>query len=199
LRSVRALPSAETRSFGCDTLASLAPPDFDVLRSNNISWRAGYIDHVTPAELAAQMAARIAFAPVTYALQLDPLHIVLRLAQLGIPAGVTMWLDVERVSQALSPADTIAKINAAAAALQHAGFLAGLYVGAGTPLGELALYESLSVTRYWHSLSDVPNVAQRGYCMRQIRPNDVLVKTIDVDVDIVEPDYKGNLPTFAAP
>lgn len=193
MRTVLATPSAVSLRFGCDTLATLTPPDFARLAASGIAWRAGYIDHVTPAELAAQLAAGILFSPVTYALELDPLHTVERLAALGIPDGVTVWLDIEGAG--LVAPTLIAKINAWARAVQVAGRQAGLYVGAGTPLDANALY-ALAVTRYWHSVSDVPNVARRGYCMRQIRPDDVIVDGVDVDIDIVEPDYKGDLPSF---
>jgi hypothetical protein len=199
MRSVLATPSALSLTWGCDTLASLAAPDFARLVATRVSWRAGYIDHVTPAELAAQLAANILFSPVTYALETDPLHTTQRLAELGIPSGATVWLDIERAAAALEPTTIKTKINAWAAHVQVAGFEAGLYVGAGTPLDAQALYSALRVTRYWHSLSDVPNVATRGYCARQIRPNDVTVGGEDVDIDIVEPDYKGDLPTFVAP
>ncbi len=196
MRTILARPSAASLTFGCDTLASLVSPDFVRLRASGISWRAGYIDRVTPAELAAQLGAGILFSPVTFALEVDPLHTISRLGQLGIPDGASVWLDIEGTQ--LDPVTLTTKINTWARAVQRAGFEAGIYVGAGTPLTEDQLW-ALAVTRYWHSVSDVPKVARRGYCMRQIRPNDVIVDGVDVDIDIVEPDYKGDLPMFVGP
>lgn len=197
MKAAVAVASAVSLKFGCDTLATLTAPDFARLRAAGIVWRAGYIDHVTPTELEAQLAAGIAFAPVTYALELDAAHILARLEVLGVPKGVTVWLDIERVKDALDAADITARINACSKALVAAGYQAGVYVGAGCPLDEAALFALPYVSRYWHSCSDVPRVRARGYCMHQHRPNDVIVEGEDVDVDTVEPDYKGGLPVFA--
>jgi hypothetical protein len=195
MKAILATPSAASLTFGCDTLQTVAPVDFARLRARGISWRAGYIDHVSPAELAAQLAAGILFSPVTYALEVDPLHTLARLATLKIPDHATVWLDIEGTN--LDPTTIKTKINTWASAVQIAGYEAGLYVGAGTPLNQDELW-ALRVTRYWHSLSDVPKVSRRGYCVRQLRPNDVFVDGIDVDVDVVEYDYKGDLPSFVS-
>lgn len=196
MKAVLATASAVSLTFGCDTLATLASPDFAKLKSRNISWRAGYIDHVTPDELDAQLSAGIAFSPVTYALETDPSHTLARLAALGIPKGVTVWLDIE--GSGLGVTDITNRINAWSKAVVGAGYQAGLYVGAGCPLSDAQLFSLPYVTRYWHSCSDVPNVRARGYCMIQLTPNDVFVEGEDVDVDVVQRDFKGGYPTFAA-
>jgi hypothetical protein len=197
MKAVVAVASIVSRLWGCDTLATLTAPDFARLRAAGFGWRAGYIDHVTPAELEAQLVAGIAFAPVTYALELDAAHILARLELLGIPKGVTVWLDIERIKDALDKTDITARVNACSKALVAAGYQAGVYVGAGCPLNESELFALPFVTRYWHSCSDVPRVANRGYCMHQHRPNDIIVEGEDIDGDTVEPDYKGGLPVFA--
>jgi hypothetical protein len=196
MRAVLAVASAVSLTFGCDTLATLTAPDFTKLKARGISWRAGYIDHVTPGELAAQLAAGIAFAPVTYALEEDPAHTLSRLAALGIPKGVTVWLDIEGSN--LDAASITASINLWSQAVVGAGYQAGLYVGAGCPLGDAQLFALPYVSRYWHSCSDVPNVRARGYCLIQLTPNDVTVEGEDVDIDVVQRDFKGAYPTFAA-
>jgi hypothetical protein len=196
MRAVLAAASAVTLTFGCDTLATLAAPDFAKLAARGISWRAGYIDHVTPDELAAQLAAGIAFAPVTYALEVDPSHTLSRLAALGIPKGVTVWLDIEGSN--LDAASITTQINAWSKAVVGAGYQAGLYVGAGCPLSDAQLFALPYISRYWHSCSDVSNVRARGYCLIQLTPNDVTVEGEDVDIDVVQRDYKGGYPTFAA-
>ena len=197
MRAVKAIASALTLAVGVDTLATLTPLSIEPLVAARVMFRAGYIDHVTPAELAAQLSLGIAFSPVTYALETDGAHTVARLAALGIPKGVTVWLDVERVSAPLDKATLTASINAWARAVTLAGYEPGLYVGAGCPLSSAELY-ALLVVRYWRSASDVPNVAVRGYCMTQLRPLQVYVAgaSVFVDVDVVEPDFKGDVPTF---
>lgn len=195
MKAVLATASAVSLTFGCDTLATLATPDFERLKSRNISWRAGYIDHMTPDELEAQISAGIAFAPVTYALETDPAHTLARLAALSIPKGVTVWLDIE--GSGLDVADITSRINAWSKAVVAAGYQAGLYVGAGCPLTDAQLFALPYVNRYWQSCSDVPKVRARGYCMLQMTPNDVTVEGEDVDVDIVLRDFKGGYPTFA--
>ena len=195
MRAVLAEPSARNLTWGCDTLATLTSPDFVKLAAARMVWRAGYIEKTTVAELSAQLAAGIAFLPVTYALDFDSTSQIARLKALGIPRGVTVFLDVEGVG--LSPATLIVKINAWAAAMVAAGYEAGLYVGAGIPLSDVQIY-ALAVTRYWHSVSRVPDPSVRGCCIRQLRPDDVSPTGADVDVDVTEPDYEGGLPTLAA-
>jgi hypothetical protein len=156
--------------------------------------RLGYIDHVTPDELATQLGVGLMFGPVTYALEFDPAHTLARLAALGIPKGVTVWLDVEGTG--LTFEDITIKINNWSAAVVAAGFEAGLYVGAGCPLTDAQLFALPHVSRYWHSCSRVADVKIRGYCMRQLSPPNVWCAGVLVDRDVVEPDYEGGLPTF---
>lgn len=195
MRAVKAQASALALAFGIDTLATLTSSQALALRAFRVSFRVGYIDHVTPAELAAQLDAGIAFSPVTYALEFNPAHTLARLAALGIPKGATVWLDVERVSAPLDKARLVSSINTWARALVAEGYEPGLYVGAGCPLSSAELY-ALAVVRYWCSASNVPGVDVRGYCMRQLRPLEVVVAGVVVDVDVVEPDFKGGVPTF---
>lgn len=193
MRAVKAVPSATNLSWGCDTLLTLTRESAITLVTRGCAFRAGYIDHVTPQELKDQIEVGLAYAPVSYAMQLDGAHAVARLRQLGIPNGVTAWCDVE--GSGLESAETIQRVNAWASSIQAAGYEAGMYVGAGCPLTSQQL-TNLAVTRYWHSVSRVLEPS-RGYCMRQLRPDDVFIGGIKVDVDICEPDYHGDLPTFA--
>lgn len=196
MKAVRAIASAATLTFGVDTLATLGAPDFAKLAAARVSWRAGYIEKISSAELQAQLAAGIAFVPVTFALDFNAAAVIARLQALGVPKGVTVFLDVE--GKNLDAASLIANINTWARAIRTAGYDPGMYVGAGCPLTPEQLYEDLLVDRYWHSCSRVPSPNIRGDCMRQLRPNDVTPTGVDVDVDIVEPDYLGDTPTLAA-
>ena len=194
MRAVKAVPSARTLTFGIDTILTLTRETAIQLFANRISFRIGYIDLLTPAELADTLAAGLQVGFVTYALEFDPAHTLARLKALGAPQGVTVWIDVEGSS--LEGLDIIAKVNAWAAAVQNAGYEAGIYVGAGCPLSPAQL-QALAVTRYWHSVSRVPEPS-RGMCMEQITPDEVFVCGVKVDVNVVKPDYRGDLPTFAA-
>ncbi len=195
MKAVTAVASAIALTWGCDTLQTVTPPEFAELAARGVVWRAGYIEKTSAEELAEQLAAGIAFCPVTYALDFNAAAHVAKLQALGIPKGVTVFLDIE--GQNLDPTVLINKINAWAFSIRQAGYDPGMYVGAGCPLNDAQLY-ALDVDRYWHSVSRVPDPKVRGCCVRQIRPNDVKPTGLDIDVDIVEPDYEGGLPTFAS-
>lgn len=192
MRASRAVPSAVNLTWGVDTLLTLTRESAIALVAKGCAFRGGYVDHVTPQEIADQLSVGLAFTPIGYAMQLDGAHLVRRLRELNVPAGVTIWLDVEGLE--LEANETILRVNGCANTLQVAGFEAGMYVGAGCPLSSNQL-TNLAVTRYWHSCSRALTPA-RGYCMRQLRPDDVLVAGVKVDVDVVEPDYQGDVPTF---
>lgn len=88
-------------------------------------------------------------------------------SRFGLPKGISCWIDDEEPGG--TAADEIAYLNSAFREL--AGYcLPGIYVGAGTHLDADQLYRSLICTRYWHSGSQVPDVATRGYCMHQTPP-----------------------------
>lgn len=192
MKAVLLEPSAKNLSWGVDTLARAGVSDFAKLSARRVVWRAGYVESFTAEELDAQLSAGIAFLPVTRALDFDAAAQIAKLRALGIPKGVTVFLDVE--GSGLFADSVVSKINAWASAMIAAGFEPGLYIGAGCPLSDAQLY-SLVVVRYWHSVSRVPDPRLRGCCLRQLRPNDVSPTGLDVDVDVVEPDYLGGLPT----
>lgn len=186
---------AATLLFGVDTLATVSKTDALALVAKGAVFRLGYIDKVTPEEIADGQSVGLAFGPVTYALEFDGAHTVARLQALGIPQGVTVWLDVE--GQNLDPGVMMSKIDTWAKTVQAAGYIAGLYIGAGCPLTEDQL-QALAVTRYWRSVSRVVQPTTRQTCMIQHRPPNVMVAGKLVDVDTIEADFEGAVPTFAA-
>ena len=118
--------------------------------------------------------------------------------QVGFPPGVCVALDLEGVSSDSAPADVIAYCNAWCAQVEAAGFLPMLYVGAQCGLSGSDLYHRLSVERYWKSGSDVPELAGRGWCLRQtIVPKPVAGVSIDEDETVV--DDKGGTLVWLAP
>ena len=194
MRAVRAVPSAVNLTWGIDTVLTLTRESAISLLQKNVVFAARYIDLTTPAELDDLLSIGMQVTLVTFALEFDPAHTLARLKALGIPAGVTVWIDVE--GSGLDADTIITKTNAWARALVAAGYETGIYVGAGCPLSSAQL-SALVVTRYWHSVSRVLE-SSRGFCMRQVRPDDVIIAGVKVDVDVVEPDYRGDLPTFVA-
>ena len=87
--------------------------------------------------------------------------------QVGFPAGVNVWLDLEGISPDATVEAVIAYCNNWSDATAKVGYLPGLYVGANSILDSQQLYDNLKFQHYWHSLSIVPNVAVRGYQMVQ--------------------------------
>jgi hypothetical protein len=73
----------------------------------------------------------------------------------------------------------------------------GLYVGSGSGFqNAAALHRDVPFRRYWRSMSQVPNVAVRGYQLLQLFPPNELVAGIRVDRDVVQSDYHGGLPVL---
>jgi hypothetical protein len=110
----------------------------------------------------------------------------------GFPAGVTVWCDLEGVSSSAQQDDVIEYCQAWCQAVETAGYVPGLYVGAGALLTGQQLYEDLSFQHYWRSGSDVPDVPNRGYQMLQFLPSSpITVNGVEIDVDIAQTDRRG--------
>lgn len=113
---------------------------------------------------------------------------------LGAPAGVTVALDLEGVSPAVSSQDIIAYCTNWYREVASAGYLPCLYVGWHCGLSPAELYR-LPFERYWgaYNLNRDQEPATVGLCMKQ--------HTLDgtADGDIVMPDAEGRLPTCWAP
>lgn len=116
------------------------------------------------------------------------------LTQVGIPKGITVYVDLEGVASGTSASDIIAYANTWHDVIEQAGYIPGIYVGANSYLTGSQLYNSLKFQHYWKSLSIVPNVAVRGYEMVQLRQ----IKQLGVliDEDVVYGDNLGNTPIF---
>ena len=119
-------------------------------------------------------------------------------ASIGLPAGLSLWLDLEGVADWSTITETIAYCNAWAAAVAAAGFPPGLYVGANQPLSGDDLYWRLRVTHYWKSASTVPDIPYRGYQMVQaLAPSPVA--GVAIDRDVILADNFGGLPMWLTP
>ena len=121
--------------------------------------------------------------------QQDGQNAVTNAQAVGFPTGVNVWCDLEGVSSAVQPQDVIDYCQAWYEAVDAAGYLPGLYVGAGALLTGQQLYD-LPFQHYWRSQSRVPDIPTRGYQVIQFLPS-IQVNGISVDFDVVQNDRKG--------
>ena len=88
---------------------------------------------------------------------------------IGVPAGVNVWCDLECVSPEASADDVIAYCTAWHAAVSAAGYVPGLYVGYDPGLTAGQLYDALPFEHYWGAYNvdgdEVP--ASRGWQLKQ--------------------------------
>lgn len=119
-------------------------------------------------------------------------------SNIGLPSGVCLWCDLEGVASNTPSSSVIAYVEAWAGAVQSAGFTPSLYVGYSCGLSGQQLYQDLSLQHYWRSMSDVPDVAVRGYQMRQSRAQSV-INGLTVDVDQAGPDRLGGEVIWVTP
>jgi len=107
----------------------------------------------------------------------------------GFPAGVNVWCDLEGVGSPARDEDVIAYCEAWYETVAAAGYVPGLYVGAGALLTGQQLY-GLSFQHYWRSGSDVPDIPARSYQLFQLFPS-VSVGGVGVDLDVATNDKLG--------
>lgn len=125
--------------------------------------------------------------------------------KLGIPAGVTVWCDLEGVKSGTPHADVIGFCNAWYAAVKAAGFDPGLYVGFGAGLTAEELYRTLHFKRYWgaYNLNADGVPAVRGLQMRQLvaKASDLIpgFTNQNLDVDVIKADALGGTPAVLLP
>lgn len=167
-----------------------------------------YLENLTPAEVA-----RILSHPRRYGLlcigesrpngyvpsamqgQQDGAREVARYNALALPRGGGIVWDAE--GMAGTAQDTTESGNAYASAVQGNGNQCIAYVGAGVPLSPSQLY-ALRETLYWHSLSNVQQVATCDYALLQAYPTQSLdlgaAGVHQVDVSLVYGDKRGRAP-----
>lgn len=115
-----------------------------------------------------------------------------RARAVGYPQGAHVFLDLEEWT-----GDAMGYVDSWASLVRAAGFIPALYVGfAVSPLTPTELY-SLGVDAYWHSVSDVPDVAIAGFVMYQLDAPDQELAGLEVDLNAVQRDRKGRLPVAA--
>lgn len=181
-------------SLVVDTVLQLTPADYKALAAAGYKARGGYLDVITPKELAVCLASGLGFFGIGYA---HESNLVAQVKALGLPESCTVYQDVEAEA---GPAESvIARVNACAASLE--GYQPGGYFGAQSLLRSHELSD-LAVTTYWKGCSrvlDRDNMAAepaRGYAMVQLRPYNVTIAGKTYDVSVVAHDYCDAMPSF---
>jgi hypothetical protein len=118
---------------------------------------------------------------------------------IGLPAGVSIWLDLEGVATGTAASDIIAYCNTWFFAVAHAGYRPGLYVGANCGLTSAQLGTELDCRFYWQSGSSVPAVSGRAYCMVQTIDKSDVIDGVAYDRDLIQADDHGDTPFWYAP
>lgn len=108
---------------------------------------------------------------------------------IGFPAGVNVWCDVEGVSKTASPQNVIDYCRAWHDSVSAADFAPGLYVGARAGLSGEQLI-GLPFQHYWKSQSTVPEIPGRGYQLIQLFPS-IAANGIAIDLNVTQNDLKG--------
>jgi hypothetical protein len=174
------------------------------MRALGLDYFVGYLGVVSPARVVEATSCGLGFMAVTLAGRYDGAQAVAQCRALGLPSGVTVWLDLEgQTAFKADPVKLAATVNAWADAVASAGFMPGLYVGSPQPFTSVELF-ALRVVRYWHgqgSARDRQNELAEptcGWCMAQDFPSVNWRKApVLVDVDHVSQDYRGRVPAMA--
>lgn len=89
--------------------------------------------------------------------------------QIGVPAGVNVWCDLEGVAAGTPSADVAAYCNAWHYQVAAAGYAPGLYVGDSPGLSAHQLYSATKFQHYWgaYNLNEDEVPATRGLQLRQ--------------------------------
>jgi hypothetical protein len=179
---------------GVDTVLVLNAEMCAALVREAVRFVVRYLASLSTGEVKTILDSGLALSVVTYAGVYDGPRAVAQALGLGLPAGTTIWLDLESCKD-LAPT-VIAKVNAWARTVKTAGYIPGLYVGCGVPLTSTELY-ALAVERYWHSCSRVTDrdgheaAPSCGWAMHQLSPPNVSVGGVKVDIDFAQLDYRG--------
>ena len=190
--------TAFTGARGIDTDSFITTSSAAALKQCNTDFVIRYLGSITQAELSAILGAGLAFMPVTFANVYDPKVCLQHLSALSLPAGCTVWLDVEGVSMA--PAALIQAVTTWASVVKNAGYDPGIYVGAAALLTSQELF-NLPVDRYWHGLSKVEDrhgmfaEPACGWTMYQCFSS-VTWGGVWSDIDFVQADYLNRLPSW---
>lgn len=205
--------------LGFDTTTRLSATDAVAFRQRGFSFCVRYLSRTMPpaegdlshAEARSILAGGLALMAVQHVMRPGwtahgarglayGVAAVAHAQAVGLPRGVTLWLDLEGVRRDVPREDVIDYCNYWFDAVATAGYAPGLYVGANCRLDGDALYWRLRTRHYWRSGSRVPDLPHRGYQMMQrIAPMPDLVAGIEIDRNVTATDAFGDTVTWLAP
>jgi hypothetical protein len=114
-------------------------------------------------------------------------------ADIGLPAGINVWLDLEEVSATATPDDVINYCREWFTEVQLHGYVPGIYVGWNVKISEAQLY-SLPVRHYWRAYNCNQSIPTRGYQI--VQHTQKTLNDIAFDPNTIQPDNLGDLPIF---
>lgn len=199
--------SASSGAKGVDTIATFTPAMAARLKAAGYDFVVRYLGALHPTERDAILGAGLGLLAVGYSRRpgwapsaalgaSDGAQAVAHAQVAGLMPGMTLFCDLEGPASGTTSGDCIAYINAWAAPVVAAGFVAGVYVGYAIPMTPSQLYHDLQVTAYWASCSRPQAVAVRGYMMTQDPHANQIVAGIQVDIDTITADANGDTPRW---
>jgi hypothetical protein len=175
------------------------------LRTAGADALAGYLGVINESRVWALLDAGLGFLPVTLAGEYrdGAADEVAQLKALGIPKGVTVFLDLEGKGAFQEEPELLkSQITGWAVAIAAAGYIPSLYVGVPQPLTSDELWK-LPVQRYWRGQGSVRDRYNQlaeptgcGWCITQMYPSH-FKGNVWVDSNMIGQDYKGRTPVWA--
>ena len=115
--------------------------------------------------------------------------------QLGFPAGVNVWCDLESVATSAAASDVTGYCNAWYEAVAAAGYVPGLYVGYEPGLTGQQLHDDLRFDAYWaaYNVDGVSTPHPRGWQLVQSEGHGSIagISTEQYDADTTQTDAMG--------
>lgn len=111
--------------------------------------------------------------------------------QIGLPKGVTVWLDLEGVAEGTSSQAILDYCIQWYHWVRDGGYQPGIYCGWNTGLTNDELY-GLPFENYWAAYNTDNKIPNRGYQMVQY--TEKILNGIGFDPDVIQADLKGGLP-----
>lgn len=123
--------------------------------------------------------------------------------EIGFPAGVNVWCDLESVDTSTPAADVIAYCNAWYGAVAAAGYVPGLYVGYQPGLTGEQLYTALRFQHFWaaYNVDGVSTPHPRGWQLVQSEGSGTVggITTETYDADTTRVDDAGGQVVWLQP
>jgi hypothetical protein len=117
-------------------------------------------------------------------------------AEVGLPTGMNIWLDLEGVEGGSKAIDVIDYCKSWYDAVASAGYLPAIYVGWNAILTPQQLYSNLPFKHYWRAYNG-PDVATRGFQI--IQETQKMLNGISFDPNKSQIDNIGDSAIFLSP